>query len=524
MKKPIAFLLAFTLVLSLTACSQASANDLMTDVPARAVDVLPDMDAGSAAAADFGVKLFQTSLDEGKNTLISPLSVLYALAMTANGADGETLAQMEQVLGMDCDSLNSYMLAYLDLLPESKAYKMRLANSIWFNDDPNFVVEQSFLQTNADYYGAGAYKAAFDEATRDDINNWVKEHTDGMIPEIIDKIPDEAIMYLVNALAFDAQWDEIYMETQVRSGFFTKEDGTQQDVQMMHSDEHRYLEDELATGFIKYYEGRKYAFAAMLPNEGVTVQQYVDSLTGSHLREILSNPEDILVYTSIPKFETEYDIEMSEILQEMGMTDAFDGTTADFSRLGSYNVDGMNVCIGRVLHKTFISVAEQGTKAGAATAVEMVPEAAAEIPDYKIVCLDRPFVYMLIDCETNLPFFIGTMMDVKDDHKHTLAEAPQIVDDPVTGYCGNTMTTIAIDGQEYTFMGSDSVNLTDILINLKYDPMRVCRCAPEFTVKTEFGEPYGVDLTNGYARCKDGQADLTVDQIDLIQKILDNQT
>ena len=415
MKRLIAILLVLAMALGMTACSQVSANDLMKDVPAKAVDVLPDMDAGAAAAADFGVRLFKTSMEEGENTLISPLSVLYALAMTANGADGETLAQMEQVLGMDVDNLNSYMLAYLELLPESKDYKMSLANSIWFKDDPNFAVEQSFLQTNADYYGAGAYKAAFDEGTRNDINNWVKEHTDGMIPEIIDEIPDEAIMYLVNALAFDAKWADEYEEHQIREGRFTMEDGTRQDVDMMHSEEYTYLEDDLATGFIKYYKDRKYAFVAMLPNEGVSVSQYVDSLTGEHLRELLNNPEDLTVFASIPKFETEYDIEMSEVLQEMGMTDAFDWRVADFSKLGTYNVDGMNICISRVLHKTFISVSEQGTRAGAATAVEMVAAGAMEIVEFKEVVLDRPFVYMLIDCETNLPFFIGTMMNVNGD-------------------------------------------------------------------------------------------------------------
>ena len=415
MKRMIALLLVLAFSLALTACNQVSANDLMKDVPAKAVDVLPDMDAGAAAAADFGVRLFKTSMEEGENTLISPLSVLYALAMTTNGADGETLVQMEQVLGINVDNLNSYMLAYLDLLPETKDYKMSLANSIWFKDDPNFAVEQSFLQTNADYYGAGAYKAAFDEGTRNDINNWVKEHTDGMIPEIIDEIPDEAIMYLVNALSFDAKWADEYEEHQIREGSFTMEDGTRQDVDMMHSEEYTYLEDDLATGFIKYYKDRKYAFVAMLPNEGVSVSQYVDSLTGEHLRELLNNPQDLTVFASIPKFETEYDIEMSEVLQEMGMTDAFDWRVADFSKLGTYNVDGMNICISRVLHKTFISVSEQGTRAGAATAVEMVAEGAMEIVEFKEVVLDRPFVYMLIDCETNLPFFIGTMMNVNGD-------------------------------------------------------------------------------------------------------------
>ena len=414
MKKLIALLLAMILVFGLTACTHAKADDLMKDVPAKNVDVLPDMDAGAAAAADFGVRLFQTSMEEGKNILISPLSVIYALAMTANGADGETLAQMEQVLGMDVDNLNSYMLAYLDLLPEAKKYKMNLANSIWFKDDPNFVVEQSFLQTNADYYGAGAYKAAFDEGTRNDINNWVKEHTDGMIPEIIDEIPDEAIMYLVNALAFEAEWADVYEEHQIREGLFhlLDADGTSIMVDMMHSEEHKYLEDDLSTGFIKYYKDRKYAFVALLPNENVSISQYVDSLTGEHLRDLLNNPQDVTVFATMPKFEMEYDIEMSEVLQEMGMTDAFNWQVADFSRLGTYNMDGMNICVNRVLHKTFISVTEQGTRAGAATAVEMVADGAMEIEEFKEVILDRPFVYMLIDCETDLPFFIGTMMDV----------------------------------------------------------------------------------------------------------------
>ena len=409
MKKMIALLLA--VLLGLTACG--ASEDLMNGIPANTVDVLPDMDAGAAAAADFGVRLFQTATEDGKNTLISPLSVLYALAMTANGADDETLDQMEQVLGMDAENLNSFMLAYMDLLPEGKAYKMSLANSIWFKDDPRFEVKESFLQTNADYYDASIYKAAFDQSTLTDINTWVKKHTDGMIPEILDKIPEDAIMYLVNALAFEAEWDEIYENTQVWEGDFTTEDGTRQDVEMMHSQENTYLEDDLATGFIKYYKGRKYAFAALLPNEGVTVSEYVDSLTGEHLLEMLSDPEYVRTIVTLPKFETEYDIEISEHLEAMGMPDAFDYRVADFSRMGTYTGEDVNICIDRVIHKTFISVAEKGTKAGAATVVEMVTEGAMSVEDYREVVLDHPFVYMLIDCETNLPFFIGTMMNVE---------------------------------------------------------------------------------------------------------------
>ena len=413
MKRIIAMILVIIMTLHLTACGQNNSIDLMQDVPAKALEVQPDMDAGAGAAADFGVRLFQTATEDGKNTLISPLSILYALAMTANGADSETLAQMEQVLGMDAENLNSFMLAYMDQLPEGKAYKMSLANSIWFKDDPRFEVKESFLQTNADYYDASIYKAAFDQGTLNDINAWVKKHTDGMIPEVLDEIPEDAIMYLVNALAFEAEWDEIYEKTQVWGGDFTTEDGTRQDVEMMHSQENAYLEDDLATGFIKYYKGRKYAFAALLPNAGVTVSEYVDSLTGEHLLEMLSDPEHVQTIVTLPKFETEYDIEMSAHLEAMGMPDAFDYRVADFSRMGTYTGEDVNICIDRVIHKTFISVAEKGTKAGAATVVEMDTEGAMSVEDYREVVLDRPFVYMLIDCETNLPFFIGTMMNVE---------------------------------------------------------------------------------------------------------------
>lgn len=112
---------------------------------------------------------------------------------------------------------------------------------------------------------------------------------------------------------------------------------------------------------------------------------------------------------------------------------------------------------------------------------------------------------------------------IQDAHTHGLTKESQTDLDPVTGYCGNTMTTIILDGNEYTFTGSDSVNLTHILINLNYDPMSLCDCIPEFSVKTEFGKPYGVNLSQGYARCEEGQADLTPEQIATIQKIVDNQ-
>ena len=407
----ISLLLVCAMAVNLTGCTmKVQAKDLMEGITPNNVDALDDLSSQNADVTDFAIRLFKASNENGKNTLISPLSVLCALAMTANGAEEETLAQMEEVLGMTTDELNLYLYSYMKNLPQGDKYKLSLANSIWFTEDERFTVNQDFLQTNADYYGADIYKAPFDKQTLKDINNWVKQNTDGMIPEILDQIPPEAIMYLVNALAFEAEWSEIYEKHQVKDGEFTKEDGTKQDVKFMYGSEGTYFEDEKATGFMKRYKGGKYAFVAMLPNEGVSVSEYIASLDGKSLNALLANPQYATVRTSIPKFETEYKVDMSDILQSMGMTEAFDMYNADFEGLGT-STDG-NIYISRVLHKTFISVGEKGTKAGAATIVEMKNGAAGEPTEPKEVYLDRPFVYMLVDCENNIPFFIGTMMDV----------------------------------------------------------------------------------------------------------------
>ncbi len=365
----------------------------------------------SAVVTDFAIRLFAASNETDKNTLISPLSVLCALAMTANGAEGQTLEEMESVLGMSIEDYNIYLYAYMNSLPQGAKYKLNLANSIWFKNDESLSVNSDFLQTNSDFYGADIRKESFDESTVRNINNWVSNRTDGMITQLLDKIPTDAVMYLINALAFDAEWAVKYDENDVYLGEFTNEDGAVTDVEMMRGDDGLYIEDELATGFIKYYSGHKYAFVALLPDERISVEDYIATLNGERLQSILSNGrDDVLLITSMPKFSVEYDIEMSEILCGMGMPTAFSSGLADFSGIGTSDIG--NIYINRVIHKTFIEVAEQGTRAGAVTAVEMNAEGMSP-EEVKNVHLDRPFIYMLIDCENNIPFFIGTLMDIE---------------------------------------------------------------------------------------------------------------
>lgn len=406
----LALILVASLLLTTAGCAaDGRATNLMAGISPKPVAATTGDSA--TQATDFSLRLFQAVCEEGQNTSVSPLSVLTALAMTANGARGNTLAQMEQVLGMDTQELNRHLHDHMADLPQGEDGKLSLANSIWFTDDKRFTVNPDFLQVNADYYAADIYQAPFDDTTLQDINDWVDAETDGMIPHILDEIPPDTLMYLVNALAFEAEWEEMYQKHQVREGIFTLENGSAQTVEFMYSEEGYYLEDENATGFIKYYKGGAYAFVALLPNEDVRIAAYIDSLTGEGLHEMLSNPRLATVQAAVPKFEAEYSTDLVKVLSGMGMEDAFSGKAADLTGLGSSTAG--NIFISRVLHKTHITVGEQGTKAGAATVVETKDEGAPELVDPKTVYLDRPFVYMLIDRDSALPFFMGTMMSVK---------------------------------------------------------------------------------------------------------------
>lgn len=391
--------------------SPVKAADLLGELKENAVNANGELSqSGSVAIMDFAVRLFRECEPAKDNTLASPLSVICALAMTAGGAQGETLEQMEESFGLSISELREYLYSYINQLPAGDKYRLHLANSIWIKEDKSLTVKNEFLQTNKDYFDAEIYQAPFDDTTVKDINTWVKENTEGRIKDILNEIPDEAVMYLVNALAFDAQWQKVYNDYQVRDGKFITEAGEERDTTLMYGTDHAYLEEENAAGFIKYYADGKYAFAALVPEEGLAMEDYLAALTGDRLLRTLENVQEIQVDTAIPKFECEYSINLKEVLQGMGMEDAFHPELADFTGIGEYA--GGNLYISRVIHKTYLSVDEKGTEAGAATMVEVREES---MPlETRTVTLNRPFLYMLIDCETNFPFFIGTVMDIKN--------------------------------------------------------------------------------------------------------------
>ena len=419
MKRFLALTLSLAMVFSLTACGQSSgvsgkSHELTATYTAQARDDLgyttPGY-SGSHATTALGLSLLQYHLQSEDEGLVSPLSVLYALAMTMNGASSDTLEQMESALHGSVADWNTFLTW---LLEDAEEYQgsLHLANAIWLRDEENrLTVKESFLQDITDYYHAPAYAAPFDESTVRDINNFINKHTDGMIEDILDEISALAAVYLVNALGFEAEWREKYQPHQVREGTFINTDGEQEEVDFLHSAEHTYFSCNDADGFLKYYRGGDYAFAALLPKEGQCVEEFLSTLTANDLHDALLNTRYRDVIAAIPQFEEDCSMELSDALRAMGMTDLFHEDNADLSALGSSTAG--NLYVSRVLHETAISVTPQGTKAGAATVVE-VNDAAAAPPEEEPakIILDRPFLYLLVETDTMTPLFMGVLGDI----------------------------------------------------------------------------------------------------------------
>lgn len=361
-------------------------------------------DEFKAAAASFSADLFKYNYSNGKTTLVSPLSVLTALALVQNGAEGETLAQLELALGgLNRDALNKYMRAYCDFL--SAGDELKIANSVW--TDSSAEAKRAFLQKAVDSYSAQLFSAPLsDPKTVESINSWVKKNTDGMIPKIIENADRDAVMMLINAIAFDAKWETPYKRSDIEKLEFTSYSGGKKKTEFMCSTENVYLKDGGTVGFMKPYKNGRFAFAALLPNEDVSIDDYIASLSGEKLMKIFSSAKkNEEVDVKMPKFKAEYSTQLIDTLKKMGVKDAFDSKTADFSSL----IENRDAYIATVVHKTFIEVDENGTRAAAST---LVGADTMSLMEPYSVYLNRPFVYMIVDTETNLPLFIGVQTEI----------------------------------------------------------------------------------------------------------------
>ncbi|MBR2548217.1 MAG: serpin family protein [Eubacterium sp.] len=354
--------------------------------------------------------LCQNEQDHTKNILISPDSILTAMAMAECGARNNTLVEMERAFGdISADDLDAYLYVLNKRLTSSENVKYHVANSLWYKNDKNDItVNDDFIQRNVDFFGAQVFEAPFSSDTLNDINNWVYNHTRGMIPGILNELDTDTVMILLNAIAFEGEWAEKYSEHYEYEPFYNNEGNLQKRVSTLKGKENIYVNIGGADGFIKPYKGNEIAFLGLETPQGMTVDNFIQKLTAyDFITGYEKRSTDYDVITSMPEFKYDYDVSLIDALNDLGINDAFNDFSADFTGI---TPPEQPLVISDVLHKTHIELDRNGTKAAAVTAVIMDKASAApgKKPE-KSVILDHPFVYAIIDMESGIPLFIGIM-------------------------------------------------------------------------------------------------------------------
>ncbi|MCK4631144.1 MAG: serpin family protein [Bacteroidales bacterium] len=362
----------------------------------------------------FGINLFKEVLkseEPEKNVMISPLSVSLALAMTYNGADGDTKEAMEKTLelsGFTIDEINENYKILIDALASvDPKVLMSIANSIWYKQ--TFEVEQDFININQNYFSAEVSSLDFNDPDAvTTINNWVADKTNDKITEIIDNIPAEAVMYLINAIYFKGIWKYEFDESDTEEKPFYLSDGTTKDVPMMVQEaSFNYLSNDIIQAVEMSYGAGNYSMIILLPQSNKTLDDIIDQLSNETWNNWLSEfYEAEEVHIHLPKFKFEYKNKLNDELINMDMGIAFDPDYADFSKINP----AWQLFISKVIHKSFIEVNEEGTEAAAVTAVEISFTSIGDetfIPFY----VNQPFIFAIKEKYTNAIIFMGKVME-----------------------------------------------------------------------------------------------------------------
>lgn len=383
------------------------------DVPPSDLDELVQQNTA------FAFDLYHAMQSEHDNLFYSPYSISMALAMTYAGARGETAAQMSEALKFTLpeDHLHPAFNA-LDLelaergkgptVEEGDAFQLNVVNQLWGQSGYEFL--QGFLDTLAAHYGAGMRLLDFQSApeqARQTINDWVAEQTEGKIEDLIppDAIGELTRLVLTNAIYFNATWQHQFNEDQTQDGPFQPLDDTEVTVPMMHQEEFfEYADGDDYQAVELPYAGRELSMLILLPEAG----QFADfeaSLGAERVDAVVQSLERESVKLTMPKFEFDSRFRLSDTLAGLGMPLAFDPEQADFS-----GMDGTDkLFIKAVVHKAFVAVDEEGTEAAAATGVMM--QAASAPPTPVELKIDRPFIFMIRDIETEAILFVGRVLD-----------------------------------------------------------------------------------------------------------------
>jgi serine protease inhibitor len=386
------------------------------------------------ANTGFAFKLFGdlAARDAGKNLFISPASVSFALAMTYNGAAGDTQQAMARTLGFDAMSREEVNQAFdllrLTLANPTPDIRLGIANSLWARKDAAF--RPDFLARDRQYYGAELSLLDFsDPSAPGTINDWVKRRTENRIDKVVDKIDPLTLMFLINAIYFKAPWSHPFGPANTHDGTFTLADGSTRQVPLMYGEPYGvgyYRGDGFQAVSLPYgapmaptpeatadpnqppYQQGRVAMYVFLPDRESSLEQFYTQLTPENWERWMGEFHGGQVKVTLPKFRFEYASELKEPLSALGMDIAFDQNRADFSDMVTLP-PGMRAYIASALHKTYVGVDEEGTEAAAVTVIQVVP-ASIQLDQPEIV-VDRPFFFAVRDTATGSILFMGAVTD-----------------------------------------------------------------------------------------------------------------
>jgi serine protease inhibitor len=358
---------------------------------------------------NFGLDFFQkvSTVNTTENIMVSPLSVALALGMTYNGAEGTTKDAMKEALKLGSltdEEINASYKSIIDqLLKLDPKVILSIANSIWYK--LNFQVQNEFIDLNKEYYYAEVNELDFTlPDAKDIINGWVNEKTKGLIPAIIDNIPAEAVMYLINAIYFKGVWMYEFDPDDTREQDFYPEDGMTQKVDMMQMEgDLLFTSNDLFDAISLPYGDGQFNMFIMLPNGENTTGDIVAELNNDNWNTWINSLGTQQVVVKLPKFKFEFFRLLNDDLSSMGMGIAFDPDNADFSGINPDN----ELYISRVLHKTFIEVNEEGTEAAAVTAVEIGYTSIGPEPIIRYFTADHPFLFAIRENSSGTILFMG---------------------------------------------------------------------------------------------------------------------
>lgn len=409
--------LTATVLLALSACSSTKkisdnrSNDIVSMTTEEEID--PEFMVLSDAQYDlvkrnnnFALNLFSEMKGVGSN-VVSPMSVTYLMAMLANGAEASTREEIMDAIGakdFDIDEMNAFY-AYLIRRAKTadKQTTLNIANYIALNKE--FKLKKEFASTIADSYQGAVESLDFTnpESTKR-INGWCSEHTNDMIPTIIDQVEPSAVAYILNAIYFNGTWTDKFDKNNTKKEQFNGYTRDIMYVDMMHRNaKYYYTSNDVYSAVTLPYGSGAYSMTVILPNEGKFITDLTKTLNADTIASLRRNMEECLVDLKLPRFTTEMKLPLKGIVAKLGAPSMFDATRANFSSFANGNV-----YVSEMLQKAKIEVSEEGTKAAAVTMgmVKLTSMRPQEPRRVDFHC-DRPFVYIIQDNYTGAILFMG---------------------------------------------------------------------------------------------------------------------